>query len=211
MKKATITSVNLVNGTYIATYTSGTTRSYQPDKLPQTVRAWMDAQQAEPVAEVIPEDAPDVEPVAEPEADKRKPDAEPVAEVVAVTKAEPMAVSISQVVPAQVAEPVTLPTGLWPLAWLLWGVVNVLTDAYYWTTTYLPIWAGRIRFVLAWDVLPVLSSWMATGARMAARASVRGARLAVMASRTAVRAALAIGTGIAAGWEFRAELIREAA
>lgn len=207
--KATITNVTLKDGMYLATYSTGTVKKYRPDALPGTVRAWMDANvgedasnMAEPVA--FTETETKAEPVAKVVADKEEAKVVVMparAEVVPVAKA--VAVMAE---PEKVAEPVALPDGQWPLAWLMFRLLDVLTDIWFWATTWIPIGARWLLVHFFWDVLPVLGA-MASGA---GRMSVRVARAMVMASGAILRGCEAIGAGIVKGWVFRSELIQEA-
>ena len=218
MKKTnTITSATIEGGYATVTYSTGTVRRYSVDKLPGTVRDWLDAQAGESTEEQ-PMEA--VEEVGREEACTDKEEAVEAAPVIASQLPAPAPASqvatVAEAIPQ--AQPQAAPDGPWPLAWLAMALLDALTDAYYWATTWIPIGARRLLFLLAWDVLPVVRMAASRAARAMAwdvlpamaRGSVWTARAVVRASRAAARECEAIGAAIARAWAFRSDLIQEA-
>lgn len=240
MKKAVeITTISIIDSIAVVEYISGTVRKYQVDKLPGTVRRWMDEHQEIAIDEMDEETSEVLTTIEEP------------FQYLTVTET---AVTVPESVTGQERE--EGPTETIQMAKVAWELIKATArltvqltgslvrtardvapvilmilgtiadwgmTAYYWTTTWVPIGARKVAFIVAWDILPA-SRRMAGKARRMAVMAYRMTGMALGASRMAVMAlgrwilmgilivtAVALKTAQMAseGWQMRSEIIEE--
>ena len=295
MKKAEITMVVITEDKAVVTYTTGTTRKYPVDRLPGTVKAWMEAHPAEStedaeevdeeIAEAVAEDSikDEAEAIAEETAEEVAPettafiliggpapeiateaeagqdapqlpalitaeevdeevtedaDKEEAQEAQTVTgeaiKAQALAevaetaakATKAVVTVATMAVKVTktmvkvAPVMAAKMTGAFWAVANTGLDIWYGVTTWAPILARKILFLMAWVVLPTIKAATKATSRTV-RSALEAVKVpvltiingvagtAVVAVLAGVRVALASARAIRSGWAMREEIIRE--